>query len=907
LFAAFRKRREADRRAFQTPPSHRNNSSPNPPGRLSETSGACACKTCNPSTVSRPPRILAKLVSFIARTLENPSLLGDLEEEYRTVVRWRGERRAGLWYLGHVTASLPAFVRTLIVWRIVMIKNYLKVAIRNIVRHKGYSFLNIAGLALGLAGAILISLWVFDELSFNRFHENADSLYRVEFDQNYSGKLFHVGVTPLPLAPALKEALPEIVDAARYFRVGEFLVRVGNAAFYENNGRVVDPAFLRMFTFPAVEGDPVAALSDPDSIVLAQSGARRYFGEAPALGRSVNINNKRDVIVRAIIRDAPVNSDLRFDVLIPYAYMTSRGPFEESWTSNSIVTFVLLRPGLDPSTVAAKIQGIVGRHRPVEDVTFSLQPLADFHLHSHFGFEAPGGAGRYVPIFSIAAAVVLLIACINFMNLATARSSRRALEVGLRKVVGARRSQVVGQFFGESVLFAALALVLASGLVAVLLPAFNGLTGKSIGFGRMLGRPILPGLAALTLVTGMLAGTYPAVFLSSFRPGRVLKGSVQAGFRSAAFRKALVVVQFAASAGLIIGTAVVFRQIDFMRGQAPGFDREHVAALQLRGDIVKSYEPFKRTLLRHPGILGVTLSTEKPSLIGSNSDSVDWEGKDPTWSLSTNMIYVDRDFPRATGIPVVAGRDFTDAEPSDEHPEFLINETLARLIGTNPVVGTRFSYGGPQGEVVGVLKDFHFDSFQSKIEPLVILRGRQGKGYFNFILVRLDKADVRQGMKDLEAAWREVIPNYPFQFAFLDEDFNDMYRAEQRMAGVLRAFAGFAVLIACLGLFGLAAYAAERRTKEIGIRKILGATTPEIVALLCREFLILIALANIIAAPVAYVLMRSWLSRYAYRTGLGVVLFAGVLVVSLTLGLLTVVFQALRAASSNPAQSLRYE
>jgi len=787
-----------------------------------------------------------------------------------------------------------------------MIRNYLKVALRNIVRHKGYAFLNIAGLALGLAGAILISLWVLDELSFNRFHENADSLFRVEFDQDYSGKLFHVGVTPLPLAPALRESIPEITDATRYLWVGEFLVRIGDNAFYEDNARIVDPSFLQMFTFPAVEGDPAAALSAPDSLVLTESAARRYFGAGvPALGRTVNVNNRRDLVVRGVIRDSPANSDLRFGVLIPYAYVSSRGAFTESWTSNSISTYVLLRPGADPSAVAVKIQDLVATHRPVDDVKFSLQPLDDLHLRSHFGFEAPGGAARYVSIFAVAAAVVLLIACINFMNLATARSSRRALEVGLRKVVGARRSQVVGQFFGESVLFAALALVLASGLVAALLPAFNTLTGKSIGFARMLGRPVLPGLAALTLLTGILAGIYPALVLSSFRPGRVLKGLVRAGLRSAAFRKTLVVLQFAASAGLIIGTAIVFRQVDFMRGKAPGFDREHVVALHLRGDIVKSYMPLKESLLRNPGILGVSLSTEKPSMIGSNSDSADWEGKDPNWSLSVNFLYVERDFPEATGVPLVAGRDFTAPEPSTEKPEFLINETLAQLIGPGPVVGTRFSYGGPQGTVIGVLKDFHFDSLQAKIEPLVLFRGSEE--YFHYILVRLDSVDILAQMKVLEAAWREVVPNYPFQYEFLDEDFNDMYRAEQRMGGVLRAFAGFAVLIACLGLFGLAAYAAERRTKEIGIRRILGASIPEIVSLLCREFLGLIAIANLIAAPAAYLLMRNWLGRYAYRTGLGAALFAGVLALSLAAGLMTVVFQALRAASANPAKSLRYE
>ncbi len=785
-----------------------------------------------------------------------------------------------------------------------MIRNYLKVTLRNMARNKGFAGLNIAGLALGLAGAILISLWVLDELSFNRFHEKASSLYRVEFDQDYSGKLFHVGVTPLPLGPVLKESVPEIADAARLVRVGEFLVRVGDNVFYEDKALIVDPSFFRIFTFPAVEGDPIAALAAPDSLILTESAAERYFGDARALGQAVNINNGRDAVVRAVIEDVPANSDLRFDVLIPYAYLTSRG-IEERWTNNSILTYVELVPGSDPGAVSLKIRDVVGRHRSVDDETYSLKPLLDLHLRNYWGFSEPGGAGRYVSIFSFAAAVVLLIACINFMNLATARSSRRALEVGLRKVVGAGRSQVVGQFFGESILFAFLALVTAAGLVGLLLPAFNRLTGKGIAFGTVLSWPVCPGLAALTLVTGILAGTYPALVLSSFRPARVLKGLVRGGAGGSTFRKVLVVAQFAASAGLLIGTAVVFNQVEFMRETPPGFDREHVVALEIRGSIFESYRPLKEALLREPRILGVTAATNKPSLIDSNSDSADWNGKDPTWNLSTNMIYVEPDFAKTIGVSFAAGRGFSAVPPPEEEPEFVINETLAQLIGNDPVVGTRFSYGGPQGTIVGVLRDFHFDSFQSKIEPLVVLRGRGD--YYRYILVRLDGAGIRPGMETLEAAWKDIIPDYPFEYSFLDADFNDMYAAETRMGGVLRAFAAFAVLIACLGLFGLAAYAAERRTKEIGIRKILGASVPEVVSLLCREFLALIVLANLMAAPVVFVLMNNWLGRYAYRTRVGAALFAGVFVVSLVTGLLTVVFQALRVAAANPARSLRYE
>jgi putative ABC transport system permease protein len=851
-----------------------------------------------------PPRPASLIVGLIARTLENGSLLGDLEEEYGYVTRWKGRRRADLWYMGHTLASIPAFVHALFVWRIVMIKNYLKVALRNISRHKGYAFLNIAGLALGLAGAILISLWVLDETGFNRFHKNAGSLYRVEFDQNYSGKLFHVGVTPVPLAPALKQSIPEIIDASRCFRIGEFLVRAGDNVFYEDNARVVDPSFFRMFTFPAVEGDPVDALSAPDSLVLTETAAAKYFPGGSAVGKIVNINNRRDAIVRAVIRDIPANSDMRFDVVIPFAYLASRG-FEEVWDNNSIGTYVQLRPGQDPSGVALKIREVISLHRTVKDLSYSLLPLVDFHLRSYFGFEAPGGAAKYVSIFILAAAAVLLIACINFMNLATARSSRRALEVGLRKVVGARRSQVVGQFFGESVLFAAIAMALASGLVAALLPAFNRLSGKSIVFGQMSAWPLFPGLAGLTIVTGILAGVYPALALSSFRPALVLKGFVRAGMRSTVFRRALVVTQFAASVGLIIGTVVVFRQVKFMRGTGPGFDREHVVAMQIRGDIVKSYPALKKALLQNPRILAVTASTTKPTVIGSNSDTADWEGKDPKWSLSTNVISVDADFPETIGVPIVEGRGFSDAEPHADQPEFVINETLARLIGTTPVVGTRFSYGGPQGRIIGVVKDFHFDSLQSKIEPLVILRGNENT--HDYILVSLDRADIAGGIKALEQTWKRVIPNYPFEYSFLNADYSDMYESEQRMGGVLKAFAAFAVLIACLGIFGLAAYAADRRTKEIGIRKILGASVPEVVALLCREFLVLIGLANLIAAPAAYIVMRNWLGGYAYRTELGAILFVEVLAVSMALGLLTVILQALRAAATDPVKNLRTE
>ncbi len=851
-----------------------------------------------------PPRSAAAVVGGIVGTLENSSLIGDLEEEYRSIARLKGRRRADIWYWGQIIASLPAVFKISLVWSMVMLKNYFKITLRNIMKHKGYAFLNIAGLALGLAGAILISLWVLDETSYDTFHEKGSSLYRVEFDQNYSGKFFHVVVTPYPLAPAINEALPEVVNATRYFRVGEFLVKAGDKVFYEDRGRVVDPSFFQMFTFPVVEGDVFAALSAPDSLVLTESAAARYFGEENPLGKTVNINNRKDVVVGAVIEDPPDNSDFRLEVLIPYAYILASG-FEEVWTYNAIVTFVELAPGHDPEAVAPNIQGIVESHMDqIGDVTFSLLPVRDLHLESYFGFEKPGGAARYVRIFSIAAAIVLLIACINFMNLATARSSRRAREVGLRKVVGARRGQVIAQFFGESVVFSFLALFFASGLVVLFLPVFNRLAGKDIGANALVSWPILPGLGILAILVGLLAGSYPALVLSSFRPVRVLKGLVRGETRGAAFRRILVVAQFAASVGLIIGTAVVYRQVDFMRGWSPGFDKDQVVSIPIKGQIGESFRALKTSLLQDSRILEVTAATNKPSAIGSNSDGVDWEGKDPAWELSTNFTSVDADYPETIGVPLVEGRGYIPGSMPAE-PEFVINETLARLIADGPVVGTPFSYGGPRGRIIGVVEDFHFDSLRAEIEPLVILRGSEDS--FRFILVRLDSKNIREGLDVLSTTWERILPDYPLEYAFLNTDFDEMYRAEERMGGVLRAFAAFAVIIACLGLFGLAAFAAEQRTKEIGIRKVLGASVPEVIALLCREFLLLIGLANLIAAPASLFIMKDWLARFAYRTGVDVLLFLGIFVLSLAIGLLTVVSQAFRAASVNPAKSLRYE
>ncbi len=474
-----------------------------------------------------------------------------------------------------------------------MLKNYVKVVLRNIRRHAGYSFINIAGLAIGMACCLLITMWVLDELSFDRFHANAPDLYRVEENQFYSGRVYHVTVTPYPLAPALIEEIPEIVDATRYVYSGGLLFRHGDKFFFEDQVRAVDPSFLRMFSFPLVKGDPETALTDPSSVLLTETTARKYFGDEDPLGQTLTVNNEIELRVAGVLEDFPLNSSIRTDLLLPYQILEKRGRTNPSFGSNSIGTYVQLRPGTDPSVVDAKIKGFI-KERVTGSVTdLELFPYTRIHLHQYFGYDSGDTAVKYVFIFSLIAAFVLIIACINFMNLATARSSGRAKEVGLRKVVGALKKTLVARFYSESMTYAVLALVVAVGLVLLFLPWFNSLAAKdlSLDFGSNAG--LWLGIVGITLVTGFLAGSYPAIFLSSFQPARVLKGSLRAGTGSKLFRRVLVVVQFALSVFLIIGTLVVYKQTRFMRTMSLGFDKEQLLYVNLRGNTSNTYDALK--------------------------------------------------------------------------------------------------------------------------------------------------------------------------------------------------------------------------------------------------------------------------------------------------------------------------
>ncbi len=811
-----------------------------------------------------------------------------------------------------------------------MLKNYLKIALRNIRKHKGYSFINIGGLAVGLACALFILLWVQDELSFDRFHANAKVLFRVEQDQKGGQGTFHINVTPYPLGPALKEEIPEIEDSVRVADPGTLLIRYGEKAFFESAAGAVDPSYLQLFTFPLIRGNAETALAEPHSLVLSEELAKKYFGSEDPLGKTITVNNNYLFKVTGVMKKIPDNSTLISGVLMPFDFVKELGQYSDSWGYNEVVTWIRLHRESPVARVNQKItqwyrdrrmQQFMSNPQVREQVRtdpeakkrldaytgpqFRLMPLTDIHLRATFGFGQQVGSIQYVYTFAAIALFVLLIACINFMNLATARSANRAKEVGLRKVVGAFRRNIAGQFYGESILTTFLAVAVSLGLVALLLPAFNNLSGKKLPIVMLLDGKFLLGILAVTAVTAAVSGSYPAAFLSSFHPVRVLKGSLNAGARSALFRKTMVVIQFGLSILLLIGTGVVYRQLDYMRNKKLGYDKEHLIYLPLRGDTPKSYPALKVELLQDAGILGVTGADQRPTQISSNSGGADWEGKDPERRVLISEAFVDFDYPETLKIEMAAGRTFSKEFSMDGGDSYLVNEEVVRLMGidASSAIGKRFNFM-VDGTIVGVMKNFHFQRIQRAIEPLAIV---VNPAEIRYAIVRLRAGDIPASMETVKSAWKKINPLYPFEYSFFDEDFGRMYQSDERMGAILKYFAAMAVIIACLGLFGLASFTAEQRTKEIGVRKILGASVPEIVFLLSGEFAKWVMIANIIAWPVGYFVMRKWLQGFAYRTGIAWWLFVLAGAGALAVALVTVSIQAFKAARANPAKALKYE
>jgi len=790
-----------------------------------------------------------------------------------------------------------------------LIWNYIKTALRSIRRQKGYSFINISGLAIGLTVCMLIVLWVVDEWSFDRFNTNASRIYRVYHDESATRESSTSVLTPPPMATALKRDFPEVINATRFGYWRKPLVTYKDKSFNESGFRNADPDFFDMFSFPLVKGDPETIFENPYSVVLTEKTAAKYFGEEDPIGKILTVNNTFDVIVTGIIRNESLNSSLEFDLLSPFEIILKEFIGEvhrDNWGFNSFYTFVMLEPSASAENLNQKLTDYLKKYNDENTDELVLQPLTDIHLFSNLGYDLRNrGDIKYVWIFSALAVFVLLIACVNFMNLTTARSANRAKEVGLRKVVGANRPQLIRQFFSESILMALFALVIALFLLEFLLPLFNTLSGKQLASAWINNPTLLLGFIGLALLTGICSGSYPALFLSSFQPVRILKGTMASSEANPLFRKVLVIFQFSLSVFLIIGTLIISRQLAYMRNIDLGFNREHIIHLSIHGELHGKYGAIRERFLQNPDVLHVTASMTLPNDIQGSPGTPEWEGRPPDAKMEIKADFVDYDYIETFEVPLVEGRSFSREYATDPETAFIVNEEAVRRMGLEkPVVGKRFGFWDIDGQIIGVMKDAHFQSLHHKIEPLVF---KMFPDWLRRMYVKFRSDNVSGTLASLEKTWKEMNLGYPFEYRFLDEDFNDLYSSEARLGKIFQYFAALAVFIACLGLFGLASFIAEQRTKEIGIRKVLGSSTAGIVALLNQEFLKWIAAATLVAWPIAYFTMQAWIKKFAYRAGIEIWIFLLSAAIGLGVAMLTVSLQTLKAARANPADSLKHE
>jgi len=787
--------------------------------------------------------------------------------------------------------------------------NYVKTALRAIRRHRGYSLINISGLAIGLTVCMLIVLWVADEWSFDRFNTNAGWIYRIYRNESATKANSTSVLTPPPMAAALKRDFPEIIKATRFGYWLRQLVTYKDKSFNEAGFRHADPDFFDMFSFPLVKGDPGTVFSNPYSVILTEITAAKYFGEEDPIGKILTVNNTYDVTVTGVIHNESFNSSLEFDLLAPFEILLKESIGEnhaDNWGFNSFGTYVMLEKSASAENLNQKLTGYLKKYSEEDTDELVLQPLTDIHLFSNLGHDLSNrGDIKYVWIFSALAVFVLLIACVNFMNLTTARSANRAREVGLRKVVGAGRPQLIRQFFGESILMALFALVIAFILLEFLLPLFNTLSEKQLTSDWLNISSLLLGFIGMALLTGILSGIYPALFLSSFQPIRVLKGTVSLSRANPLFRKVLVIFQFTLSVFLIIGTLLISRQLSYMRNIDLGFNRDHIIHLSIHGELLEKYNAIRERFLQNPDVLRITASMSLPTNIQGSPGTPMWEGRPPDAKMEIKTDFVDYDYIETFEIPLVEGRSFSREYSTDLETAFIVNEEAIRRMGLEkPVVGKRFGFWEIDGQIIGVMKDAHFQTLHQKIKPLVF---KMFPDWLRRMYVKIRSDNVSTTLASLNKTWEEMNLGYPFEYQFLDEDFHNLYKSEARLGKIFQYFAALAVFIACLGLFGLASFITEQRTKEIGIRKVLGSSTVGIMALLNQQFLKWVAVANLIAWPIAYFAMQKWLEKFAYRADIEIWIFFLSAALGLTVALLTVSLQTLRAARTNPVDSLKHE
>jgi putative ABC transport system permease protein len=814
-----------------------------------------------------------------------------------------------------------------------MLSNYIKIAWRNLLRNKVFSFINITGLALGMATCLLIGLYVYHELSYDRFHAKADRIVRVTFRANMNGNKINEAHVMPPTAQSLLHDYPEVLEATRLRHAGELLLKKGNDLVRENAVAFADANFFDVFSFPLVNGNPKTALLRPNTVVITEKMARKYFGDANPIGKTLSPKGSKQALqITGVMADFPDNSHVHFDFLMAMAGLDEAKA--TSWMQSEFYTYLVLPVGYDYKQLEAKLPQAVEKYMGPEiqqafgmpfikfreagnDLGLKLQPLTDIHLHSDFAYDlSPSGDIRYVYGFGAIAVFMLLIAAFNFMNLSTAGATKRAAEVGIRKVMGSVRSALVWQFLVESLLLTAIALLLAVGLVLLGLPSFNGITGNSLTFSLLSLPGLLPGLVLFGLVVGVLAGSYPAFFLSSFKPITVLKGGasfrgagrITAGWQRVSLRSALVVIQFCLSFVLIVGTVVVSRQLNFIRNTKLGYSKERVLVLHETGRLGKNEALFQQQLLQDSRVINASVSGYVPAGHSYNNNFLVY-GDNRAGQYVKGIRYdVDERYIPTLGMTMAGGRNFSPAFSTDSSG-IILNETAAKQLGWgNDAIGHTVTRPNNDGSketyrVIGVVRDFHFRSLHERITPLMMTMGDNS----GTILVNVKTGDVAGLLKTISGQWSASGVDVPFAYSFLADDFKAVYRAEQQTGQVLGLFSGLTIFISCLGLFGLAIFTAESRTKEIGVRKVLGASVASIVTLLSKDFLKLVLLAILIASPIAWYAMNQWLKDFAYKIEIEWWMFAGAGLLAVVIALMTVSFQSVKAALMNPVKSLRSE
>lgn len=812
-----------------------------------------------------------------------------------------------------------------------MLSNYFTIALRNLSKNRLFSLLNIGGLSTGLAVAMLIGLYVRDEWSFDQFNEKADRIYRVNFDVRFGGKESALAVASAPFGPTLVRDYPAVEAMCRFRQWGFITVKKGNEAIEEGFNTYVDSTFFSIFSMPLVEGDPKTALTEPGTGVISEKIALKYFGATTGIvGRTLRINENRDLRVTGVMRDMPAQSHFHYDFLFSMASIAEEAN-SDLWLSNNFQTYLLLRPGSSARDLESRINEIIDKYigPQFESITggtmtafrasgdwlkYSLTNIRDIHLFSNRETEHEANSDvKYVWIFGLVALMVLLLACVNFMNLSTARSTGRAREVGVRKALGSNRSALVGQFLTESLLLTGLSFIVATGAVWLVLPTFNDFAAKDIHF-SILDTPMLASLAGLALFTALVAGSYPAFFLSAFKPIEVLKGKLTLSAKGSAsswLRSSLVVFQFFISVALIAAVLVVQKQLDFIQNKKLGYEKEQLVMLRNTWWLQGKTLDFKAKLLQIPGIESASCSDYFPTPSSRDNTTYTKAGMDvATASISSQHWTVDFDYLRTFGLKMHQGRWFDPALKTDS-TVCVINQAAARELGWPDAVGQKLStFSDPSlsvmtsMEIVGVVENFNFESLHENISPLVITIGR-GSGT---MALRLEtNANIQKTLASVGDLFKTYLPAQPYNYRFVDDEFDTQYRAEQRIGKILGAFAGFAIFIACLGLFGLATFTAEQRTKEIGIRKVLGASVSGLTGLLAKDFLKLVLVAILLASPIAYYFMDKWLSDFAYRMEMQWWIFGFAALVAVSIAFLTVSIQSIRAAIANPVKSLRNE